>query len=146
VSPNLQHQILRKARELLRDKRKWTRYGAARTSSGTVCTPYAPDAVKFCAYGAIARAALEVTGDRQQARKLAGAIEMALVGGERAPHPQKRLSHVNDRKGHAAVLGLFDAVVEDHADLGLAAEHREGSDGRKGRTKPKRRALKVQPG
>ena len=110
---NLQHQILRKARDLLSDKRKWTRYGAARTGSGTICPPYAPDAVKFCAYGAIARAALEVTGNRQQARLFAKSIEMLLVGVERAPHPQKRLSHINDHKGYSAVLGLFDAAVED---------------------------------
>lgn len=117
MSPSLQHQVLRKAREILRDKRKWTRYGSARTGSGTVCTPYAPEAVKFCAYGAIACAALEITGDRQQARKLAGTIEMLLVGSERASQPQNRLCHINDRrKGYAAVIGLFDAAAAQWQD------------------------------
>lgn len=121
VSPNLQQQILRKARGLLSDKRKWTRYGAARTGNGAVCPPYAPEAVKFCAYGAIARAALEVTGDTQQARRLARSIEMLLVGGERAPQPPNRLCYVNDRKGYAAVMGLFDAAAERWPDDGQAA-------------------------
>ena len=121
VSPNLQQQILRKARGLLSDKRKWTRYGAARTGNGAVCPPYAPEAVKFCAYGAIARAALEVTGDRQQARRLARSIEMILVGGERAPQPPNRISYVNDRKGYAAVMGLFDAAAERWPDGDQAA-------------------------
>jgi hypothetical protein len=111
----LQQEILRKARVLLRDKRKWTRYGAARTGKGAVCPPYAPEAVKFCAYGAIARAALEVTGDTQQARRLARSIEMLLVGGGRTPQPQTRLCHVNDRKGYAAVISLFDAPTEGEA-------------------------------
>ena len=117
VSPHLHHQILRKARGLLSDRRKWTRYGAARTGQGAICTPYAPSAVRFCAYGAIARAALEVTGNRQQARQLAKSIETQLVGVERAPHPQKRLSHINDRKGYAAVISLFDAAVDDCSNL-----------------------------
>jgi hypothetical protein len=112
VSPNLQHQILRKARGLLNDKRKWTRYGSARTGNGAICPPYATGAVKFCAYGALARAALELTGDRQQARRLARSVETWLVGTTRAPHPQKRLSAVNDRKGYAAIISLFDAAVE----------------------------------
>lgn len=116
MSPNLQHQILRKARGLLKDKRKWTRYGSARTGNGAICPPYAPEAVKFCAYGAIARAALEVTGDRQQARQLARSVEGLLVGVARAPHPQKRLSDVNDHKGYAAVIRLFDAAVDEGSE------------------------------
>ena len=112
VSPNLQHQIVRKARDLLNDKRKWTRYGSARTGNGAICPPYATEAVKFCAYGALARAALELTGDRQQAQRLARSVETLLIGAARAPHPQKRLSEVNDRKGYDAVISLFDAAVE----------------------------------
>lgn len=110
MSPDLQQQILRKARNLLSDRRRWTRYSAARTGNGIVCTPYAPDAVKFCAYGAVVRAALEVTGSRQQAGQLARSIEMRLFGQARVQ--QQRLSHVNDCEGYAAVLALLDAAVE----------------------------------
>jgi hypothetical protein len=120
VSPNLQHQVLRRARDLLSDKRRWTRYGAARTGNGAVCPPYAPDAVKFCAYGAIARAALEVTGNRQQARRLARSIEMLLIGGERAAQPHSRLCQVNDRQGYAAIIGLLDAAAEHWPNAQLA--------------------------
>jgi hypothetical protein len=116
LSPNLQHQILRRARDLLSDKRKWTRYGAARTGNGAVCPPYAPYAVKFCAYGAIARAALEATGNRHQAQRLARSIETLLVGGERAAQPHCRLCQVNDRQGYAAVIGLLDAAAKHWPD------------------------------
>jgi hypothetical protein len=152
VSPNLHYQVLRKAREILRDKRKWTRYGSARTGNGTVCPPYATQAVKFCAYGAIARAALEVTGDRQQARQLARSIEMQIVGSERVPHPQKRLSYVNDHKGYSAVLGLFDAGVEGSLESGFAdqpvsKEHRATRPARKKcAANAKGKALKSQAG
>jgi hypothetical protein len=116
LSPNLQHQILRRARDLLSDKRKWTRYGAARTGNGAVCPPYAPYAVKFCAYGALARAALELTGNKQQACRLAQSIETLLVGGERAAQPHCRLCQVNDRQGYAAVIGLLDAAAKHWPD------------------------------
>lgn len=116
LSANLQHQVLRRARDLLSDKRKWTRYGAARSGNGAVCPPYAPDAVRFCAYGAIARAALEVTGNRQQARGLARSIEMHLLGGERASQPNGRLCQVNDRKGYAAIIRLLDAATAHWPD------------------------------
>lgn len=142
MSPNLQHQILRKARDLLSDKRKWTRYCAARTGNGAICPPYAPDAVKFCAYGAIARAALEVTGNTQQARQFARSIETLLVGVERAPHPQKRLSHINDHKGYAVVLGLFDAAVEDCSDGKARSAPMHGCEDRG----PKRRAANSRAG
>lgn len=122
MSPNLHRQVLRKARGLLSDKRRWTRYGAARTGSGAVCPPYAPDAVKFCAYGALARAALEVTGSKGQARRLAQSIETMLVGGERAAQPHSRLCHVNDRKGYAAVIALLDSAAEEDASPAVAPE------------------------
>lgn len=122
LSPNLHRQILRKARGLLSDKRRWTRYGAARTGSGAVCPPYAPDAVKFCAYGALARAALEVTGSKGQARRLAQSIETMLVGGERAAQPHSRLCHVNDRKGYAAVIALLDSAAEEDVSPAVAPE------------------------
>jgi hypothetical protein len=139
----LQHQILRKARGLLGDKRNCTRYASARTGSGAICPPHASEAVKFCAYGAIARAALEITDNRHQAREFARSIEMLLIGGGRTPHPQKRLSHINDHKGYAAVLRLFDAAVEDCAGFAKLRSTLQDENDDPG---PRRKALRPRAG
>jgi hypothetical protein len=103
MSRNLQSEIIIRARYLLQDRRRWTRYASARDPSGRKCTPTDEHAVRYCAYGAILRTAYEVTGCRKRAKKLARATERMVVG-------ESRLSQVNDRKGYRAVLRLMQGA------------------------------------
>lgn len=67
-----------------------------------------PDAVRFCAYGAILRAAYDVTGDFHQARRLVGQLEAKVTGGHVRARHRRRLCHVNDEQGYVAALRLLD--------------------------------------
>jgi hypothetical protein len=62
------------------------------------------EAVKRCGLGALIMAAYQITTDRREA------INLAI----KAMHPlhgSATLMHVNDSRGHAAVLALFDEVI-----------------------------------
>ena len=45
--------VLIKALELIQDQDHWTQYAFARDRQGRMISPQSPDAVKFCAFGAI---------------------------------------------------------------------------------------------
>jgi hypothetical protein len=103
MSRHLQSEIITRARQLLEDRRRWTRYASARDPSGRKCTPFEDRAVRYCAYGALLRSAYQVTGCRKRAAKLARATERMALG-------ETRLSQVNDKKGYRAVLRLIEAA------------------------------------
>ena len=64
-----------------------------------------PDsAVKRCALGAVIAAAYEMTGGYRAAYDLAIRATQPLYG-------TATLINVNDTRGHAAVLALFDEVI-----------------------------------
>jgi hypothetical protein len=104
MSHTLQQEILHRARALLDDPRRWTRRAAARDAQGLNCQATDERAVRFCAYGALLRAAFDVTGDAGQAAMLARAAEMSIM-------PDRRIALVNDRVSHRAVLRLIDQAL-----------------------------------
>jgi hypothetical protein len=112
VTKVLQRQIIEKARTLLDSRGRWTRFRSARNRRGDACSPCSPDAVRFCAYGAILRAAYEITGDLVEARRTARSVEQIVTAVDGRRNPNVRLSHANDRAGHAAVLKMFDDAAE----------------------------------
>jgi hypothetical protein len=61
-------------------------------------------ALKRCGLGALIMAAYQITTDRREAINLA-------IKAMRPLHGSATLMHVNDSRGHAAVLGLFDEVI-----------------------------------
>jgi hypothetical protein len=61
-------------------------------------------AMKRCALGALLRAAFEITQDHRAAYDLA-------IRAMRPLHGTATLVKVNDVRGHAAVLALFDEVI-----------------------------------
>ena len=65
-----------------------------------VC-PLSDSAVKRCALGAVIAAAYEMTGGYR------AAYDLAI----RATQPLYGTLKVNDTRGHAAVLALFDEVI-----------------------------------
>ena len=90
-------EILRAARELISDPARWTRgkYGA--TATGNHVRGDDPQAIRWCAYGAIEKVVGNSSWD----------AEMIL---SEAAHPHVVI-HINDELGHAAVLDLYDRAI-----------------------------------
>jgi hypothetical protein len=100
----LQMQIVERARAFVADEQHWCRGGLARDVNGEGVCPTSARAVKRCALGAVIAAAHELTHDLDAAHDFAF----------RALRPQcgtATLVRVNDMRGHAAVLALFDEVI-----------------------------------
>jgi hypothetical protein len=100
----LQFQIVERARALIADEQHWCRGHLAQGASGLSIFPTSTRAVKRCALGAVIAAAYQLTHDFDAAYELA----------HNAMRPQygtATLVHVNDMRGHAAVLALFDEVI-----------------------------------
>jgi hypothetical protein len=100
----LKLQIVEQARALIADKSRWCRGDLARDTNGVGVCPTSDSATKRCGLGALIMAAYQVTKDRRQAHDLA-------IKAMRPLHGSATLVNVNDVRGHAAVLALFDEVI-----------------------------------
>ena len=61
MAKTLQHQIIEGALHLIAEEAHWTRCSMARNSEGDPCSVWDPAAFRFCAVGALWRAAYELT-------------------------------------------------------------------------------------
>lgn len=94
--------VLREARELISDPKRWTRGAFARDVEGTRVRSAADEAVCWCAIGAYNRAA---GGTKQlEAFRLLQRASDDLFGKDDP-------AEVNDEMDHAAVLRMFDAAI-----------------------------------
>jgi hypothetical protein len=104
LSRPLKIQIVERARTLIADEEHWCRRNLANDVNGVPISPTSDRAVKWCGLGAVIAAAYQVTHDFDAADQL----------GYEALRPRygaATLIHVNDTRGHAAVLALFDEVI-----------------------------------
>ena len=92
MSVPLREQVISRAYQLIEDPHHWTRFALARTVSGIACQPGSEHAVRFCARGALYRAARDICPDGSTA--LFKTVSWSLPW----------LALVNDLQGHAAVL------------------------------------------
>jgi hypothetical protein len=97
-------QIVERARAFIADEHHWCRGELARDANGEGVCPTSASAVRRCALGAVIAAAHELTHDLDAAHDLAF---KAL----RPQYSTATLVRVNDMRGHAAVLALFDEVI-----------------------------------
>jgi hypothetical protein len=104
VSRPLKVQIVERARALIADEQHWCRSELARDAKGMGVCPMSDEAVKRCGLGALIAAAYDITGDHLAAHDLAIRAMRSLYG-------TATLVKVNDIRGHAAVLALFDEVI-----------------------------------
>jgi hypothetical protein len=98
--------IIRRAREIISDPKRWTQGTYARDKDGAAIHPYDDSATCWCALGALARAAIELNaqpGDGSAATDRLINCSQRFVGS------------VNDHDGHAAVLSLFDKALAEVA-------------------------------
>jgi len=104
MSKPLRLQIVERARALIADEHHWCRGELARDVNGVAVCPTASIAVRRCGLGALIAAAYQITHDYRGAHDLAIRALRPLHGGA-------TLVNVNDMRGHAAVLALFDETI-----------------------------------
>jgi hypothetical protein len=104
LSKPLKIQIVERARALIVDEEHWCRGELARDAKGRGVCPMSESATKRCGLGALMAASYEITGHYRAANDLAIKATQPLYG-------TATLVKVNDLRGHAAVLALFDEVI-----------------------------------
>jgi hypothetical protein len=104
VSRPLKLQIVEQARALIADEQHWCRCELARDVNGVGVCPTSDMAMKRCGLRALIMAAYQITNDHR------GAYELAIKA-MRPLHGSATLVNINDVRGHAAVLALFDEVM-----------------------------------
>ena len=104
MSRPLKLQIVEQARALIADEQHWCRGQLAQSATGLSVFPTSASAVKRCGLGAVIAAAYQLTQDYEAANDLAHKALRPLYG-------ISTLVRVNDMRGHAAVLALFDGVI-----------------------------------
>ena len=109
-------QALRRARALIAQQTGWTRGVLSRAVGGRPVMWHAEDACCWCAVGALHRAAYDLVGD------FGGSFLVAdeIVGGALAASFPPNLAWINDTRGHAAVLALFDCALRAPQRKGAA--------------------------
>jgi hypothetical protein len=104
----LQHQIIARAVELIADETHWTRGALARDQRGTPCCWDSQKALKFCAMGALARAASDLLGSTTDAGSLAAATARQVLA---ANGVTRCVQQINDIEGHAAVVRALQKAL-----------------------------------
>ena len=104
-------QIIERARAYVAVRSHWTRYTLALTGNNRDCEPTDAKASRFCAYGALVRSAFDLTGDVQQARRLAGQVAMRITGRDSPEEAYEEIYTINDgppKSSRDAILRMFD--------------------------------------
>jgi len=107
MSSGLEKQIIARALELIVEQEHWTREVLARTASEQPCSWSDPRAAKFCAVGALNRAAMEAVKGWGCSRAME-AQEFVMAAGNK---PGDELLQINDNEGHAAIVTMFRAAL-----------------------------------
>ena len=109
--------VLLNARTIVADRRLRLLGAEAVTGDGQECDACDNRAVRFCAIGALTRSAYMLTGDQEQAHRLGWQVAALVATAAKLrrvddDEPAWSLAVLSDRRGHAAVLRAFDALIE----------------------------------
>ncbi len=105
------HQVIGRALGYVGVRAHWTRYTLALTRNNKDCEPIDPKAARFCAFGALVRAGYDLTGDADQARRLAGQAAMWMTGRETPEEAYEAIYTINDGppvSSRKAIVQLFE--------------------------------------
>ncbi len=102
--------LLKKARRLLTNPKRWLKGAGAADKSGTWVFPRSKKAETFCAIGAVARYASKGWGGATEIM----VAENALAGAIRSKTFKGDLVSFNDAKrtSHKQLLGVFDRAIK----------------------------------
>lgn len=99
---SIEIEVLRRALEIISDPVKWTQGTFARDQYGNSVAPDSPEACRWCALGAIDRAAKDIG----VAEGVSSGSRDRLVVAAGGPIPP-----INDTDGHAVILAAFDKAI-----------------------------------
>ena len=108
MTTTVQKQVLVNARALIADPEHWTSHALAYTADGQLVGWHNRAASKWCAVGAIYRAAYDLVGDQKEAIRIGNELANSICPRRWLP---SALPRINDRRGHAAVLAVFDKAL-----------------------------------
>jgi hypothetical protein len=108
------YEILTAAQDLIRDPKRWTRGAAARDAKGEKVGALNPAATCWCADGAIVKCG---GGEKYGTGSNIAIKRLFLI----EPREPAGIVHVNDDKGHAAVMAMFDRLREKAKALEVPA-------------------------
>lgn len=106
--------VIERALEYVGLRSRWTRYTLALTRNNRDCEPTDPRATRFCAYGALVRSAYELTGDVDQARKLAAQTAIWITKRDTPEEAYEEIYALNDGppvSSRKAIIALFQASL-----------------------------------
>ena len=107
MSKPLQHQIIARALEIISDEEHWTRGFVARSADGRLCSCCDPRAERFCAVGALNRAAHELV--KVGRAEHAYAAEGFVLAANGRHHDSLPL--INDIDGHEVIVAMFKVAL-----------------------------------
>jgi hypothetical protein len=105
----VERQIVERARALIAAPLTWTQGEFARDGLGSPVSWRSPEAAQFCIWGALNRAAREMTGDEVLRVRLVDRAARSLRG------TTPSISRLNDSATHADVLALIDRYLKTPA-------------------------------
>ena len=115
MSTTIQKLVLINARTLIADPQHWTRSTLARSREGEEVSWADRSANQWCAMGAIYRAAYDLLGDANKSARVGNDVVRGIIP-PGVSQLRGYLATLNDRGGHAAVIGAFDRALS--ADRG----------------------------
>ncbi len=102
--------VIRSAFPLVNNEKTWTRNCEARDADGRTVRATSPHAICWCAYGALEKAAFDLTGNGGVASRLQRDAAVKLSGFDFG----RSLSDINDSiGGREAVVALFKKALAD---------------------------------
>jgi hypothetical protein len=115
MSKPLDYQVVASAREMISDEQHWIQFDYAQLDNFDETDPADPLAVRFCAVGALRRAAFELSSDNVSFAALTDRVQDRIERfAKTSGHLKCKFSieDLNDSDGgHADVIKLFDEYL-----------------------------------
>jgi hypothetical protein len=113
MSKSLTYQIVARTREIVAAPEHWLQGELATTADHVSVDPADARAVRFCAVGALRRAAREIAPAENN---LADRVQDAIETYVHLHHPDldDSLENLNDDEDHAAVVRVFELFLSTH--------------------------------
>jgi hypothetical protein len=106
IPPLHHHQIITRALEIISEESRWTRGSLARLADSKPCASRNPRAVRFCAVGALNRAAGELLTCNGFHHAVEAEHEVLAANKE-----LRGLPSINDVEGRDAVIAMFKVAL-----------------------------------
>lgn len=112
MSKPLSLHVIALAWPLVEDRKTWTTHALGRDARGDSCDPLDAKAVRWCAYGALMKAAFDLTGDKNQAHRLAAQAAAHMTGSKSPETAYMDIYAANDSGTRLAARKTLKAMFD----------------------------------